>query len=250
MNIKGTCISLTKDECGPIYVYQTKNNRILSFDGEIYQSCMKLNNVNGLNLGYTQAMMVGLLFVPHLKTATLLGLGAGSIAKYLLSNYPILTLHAVESRQAVADIAIKYFQLPQTKRCILHINDAIDYVSHPQVKSDIIFSDLYSSTGMELQQIQTTYLQDCKNALTDQGVLILNICHAQLELQQKLNALLDTEFKHRILSFTVDGGNTILFAFKNTIMPLTTTILNKKLQSLPENITHTIEHYAKLLLEK
>ncbi|CAM2757791.1 hypothetical protein PSDI105340_01815 [Pseudoalteromonas distincta] len=60
MDIKGTCIASVTDEHGPVYVYQTKKNLILSFDGEIYQSCIKLDNINGLSLAYTQAMMAAL----------------------------------------------------------------------------------------------------------------------------------------------------------------------------------------------
>ncbi len=76
-DINGTCISSTSDEHGPIYVYQTRTSRILSFDGKIYQSSMKLNDINGLTLGYTQAMMTGLLFIPIVKSATIMGLSAG-----------------------------------------------------------------------------------------------------------------------------------------------------------------------------
>ena len=53
----------------PIYVYQTRTARVLSFDGKIYQSCMKLNDINGLNLSYTQAMMAGLLFIPIVRNS-------------------------------------------------------------------------------------------------------------------------------------------------------------------------------------
>ncbi|MFT6733445.1 MAG: spermidine synthase, partial [Polaribacter sp.] len=53
MDINGTGISSTADEHGPIYVYQTRTSRILSFAGKTQQSYMKLNHVNGLNLGYT-----------------------------------------------------------------------------------------------------------------------------------------------------------------------------------------------------
>ncbi|WP_350639859.1 hypothetical protein, partial [Psychrobacter sp. CAL606-MNA-CIBAN-0158] len=84
------------DEHGPIYVYQTRNSRILSFDGKIYQSCMKTNVINGLHLGYTQAMMAGLFFIPAVTTATIMGLGAGSMAKILLSSFADLKVHAVE----------------------------------------------------------------------------------------------------------------------------------------------------------
>ena len=249
MDIKGTCIALTKDEHGPIYVYQTKNSRILSFDGKIYQSCMKLNNINRLNLGYTRAMMVAVVLVPHLKTATIMGLGAGSMAKNLLSNFPALNLHAVEYRQEVAKIAKQYFELPDTNRLSIHIDDAVNYIKNTPIKSDIIFSDLYSSTGMELKQIQASYLKDCKNALNDQGVLVLNICHTQDDLREAFNTLLADEFENKLLSFNVDGGNTIVFAFKNTIPPLTMETLQIQMQSLPININNTIERYVKLLLK-
>lgn len=249
MDIQGTCIASTTDEHGPIYVYQTKNSRILSFDGKIYQSCMKLNNINRLNLGYTRAMMTGVALISHLKTATIMGLGAGSLAKNLLTNFPTLNIHAVEYRQAVATVAKQYFELPDTNRLTIHIDDAVNYIKNPPIKSDIIFSDLYSSTGMELKQIQASYLRNCKNALTEQGVLVLNICHTQDDLRVEFNTLLTEEFENRLLSFTVDGGNTIVFAFKNKMPPLTPETLQTKMQSLPVNITNTIERYVKLLLK-
>jgi spermidine synthase len=105
MDIRGTCIASTADEHGPIYVYQTRTSRILSFDGKIYQSCMKLNKINGLDLGYTQAMMAGLFYVPIVKTATVMGLGAGSMAKSLLSSFSELNVHAIEYREAVVKAA-------------------------------------------------------------------------------------------------------------------------------------------------
>ena len=102
---------------------------------------------------------------------------------------------------------------------------------------------------MELKQIQASYLRNCKNALTEQGVLVLNICHTQDDLRVEFNTLLAEEFENRLLSFTVDGGNTIVFAFKNKMPPLTPEILQTKMQSLPVNITNTIERYVKLLLK-
>ena len=221
MDIKGTCISSTTDEHGPIYVYQTRTSRILSFDGKIYQSCMKLNDINGLHLGYTQAMMAGLFFIPTLKTATIMGLGAGSMAKNLLSSFSELNVHAVEYREAVANTAKEYFHLPDTDRLIIHIDEAVNHIKNTDMKSDIIFSDLYNSQGMEPKQVQSSYLRDCKNALNEQGVLVLNICHTALQLREELDELLALEFENRLLSFEVESGNTIVLAFKNDI-PLIT----------------------------
>ncbi len=247
MDIKGTCISSTVDEYGPIYVYQSRTSRILSFDGKIYQSCMKLNNINGLNLCYTQAMMAGLFFIPSVKTATIMGLGAGSMAKNLLSSFSELKVHAIEYREAVANTAKKYFYLPDTTRLSIHIDDAVNHIKNTDLKSDIIFSDLYNSEGMEPKQVQSSYLHDCKDALNKQGVLVLNICHTALKLREKLDKLLALEFENRLLSFKVDGENTIVLAFKNDIPSINRNELLTKGKWLQEKMNIPMERYAKLL---
>ena len=253
-DINGTCISSTTDEHGPIYVYQTRTSRILSFDGKIYQSCMKLKDINGLDLDYTQAMMAGLLLIPNVKTATIMGLGAGSMAKNLLSSFSELTVHAIEYREAVAKVAKKYFHLPATDRLFIHIDDAASYIkssgmNNATVKSDIIFSDLYNSDGMEAKQVQASYLRDCKNALSEQGVLVLNICNTSIELREKLDELLTLEFENQLLSFKERSGNTIVLAFKNDIPTISRNELLAKGKRLQEKMNIPMELYAELLTE-
>jgi len=159
-----------------------------------------MNNVNGLVLDYTQAMMTGLFFIPTIKTATVMGLGAGSMVKNLLSSFSKINVHAIEYREAVAKIAKKYFHLPDNDRLTLHIDDAANYMKDNPMKSDIIFSDLYNSKGMEVKQVQSSYLRDCKNSLTENGVLILNIWHTALASHEDLNELLSLEFENKFLS--------------------------------------------------
>jgi spermidine synthase len=190
MNINGICISSTSDEHGPIYVYQTRSSRILSFNGKIQQSCMKLKDINGLAHGYTRAMMSGLLFVPEVKNATIMGLGAGSMAKSLLHSFPELEIDAIEYREAVVNIAKKYFYLPDTDRLTIHIDDAIGYMKHNREQSDIIFSDLFNTDGMEPKQVHSAYLRNCKNALNEQGVLVLNLWRQPHQSPDELEELL------------------------------------------------------------
>ncbi|MCW8899928.1 MAG: ATP-binding protein [Gammaproteobacteria bacterium] len=247
MNFNGTCISSTTDEHGPIYVYQTRSCRILSFDGKIQQSRMKLNDINGLAHGYTQAMMSGLFFIPAVKTATIMGLGAGSMAKNLLSSFSKLNVHAIEYREAVAKTAKKYFHLPESDRLTIHIDDAMSYMKHSSIKSDIIFSDLYNTDGMEPKQVQSSYLRDCKNALNQQGILVLNIWHTALNSREELDELLALEFEDRLLSFEVESGNTIVLAFKNNIPSIRRKELLARGKWLQQKMNIPAERYAKLL---
>ncbi|WOT07019.1 spermidine synthase [Shewanella youngdeokensis] len=249
MNINGTCISSIMDNNGPVYVYQTKNSRVLSFDGKIYQSCMKTNNINGLSLGYTQAMMTSLLFTPMPQNVTILGLGAGSIAKILLNNFSELIVHAIEYRAAVVEAAKTYFYLPDSKRLHIYIDDALNYIEMTPHKSDIIFSDLYSSQGMDPKQVQSCYLKHCKAALTLQGILVLNICHSSLQIRDHLDELLAVEFGNRVLRFEVDGGNTIVLAFNNDIPVIDSAALLFTANAMQQQLSIPMTRYAKLLCQ-
>jgi len=250
MNINGNCIDITSDEHGQVYVYETRNSRILSFDGKIYQSSMKLNNINGLHLIYTQAMMAGLLFIPHIKTVTVMGLGAGSMVKSLLNSFPELDVHAVEYRKAVVRAAQKHFYLPYTPRLFMHIDDAVNHIKKTDIKSDMIFSDLFNVDGLEAKQVQSSYLHDCKNALTEQGVLALNICNTSPKLREDLDRLLMDVFHKQVLRFDVDEGNTIILAFTNDMPKIEKTSLLAKAQTLHKKMDIPMEKYAKLLLDR
>lgn len=247
MNINGTCISSITDEHGPIYVYQTHTSRILSFDGRVQQSRMRLDDINGLAHRYTQAMMTGLIFVPAIKTATIMGLGAGSMAKSLINSFKELEVHAVEHREAVAKTAKKYFHLPDSDRLTIHIDDAVGHMKHSDIKNDIIFSDLYNADGMEPKQVQTSYLRDCKNALTKHGVLALNIWRQAREAQNELDDILVHEFGNRLLTFEVETGNNIVLAFKNDIPAIKRKELLARGNALQEKMNIPLERYTRLL---
>ncbi len=247
MSIDGICISSTNDEHGPIYVYQTDTSRILSFDGKIQQSRMNLKDINGLTHPYTQAMMTGLFFIPSIKTATIMGLGAGSMSKNLLKSFEQLEIHSVEYREEVVKVARKFFHLPETPRLHIHIDDAVHFMQNNQIKNDIIFSDLYNAQGMEPKQIQLSYLHNCKESLNEHGVLVLNIWRQARRSQEELEDLLSLEFENRLLTFEVENGNNIVLAFKNKLPAIKRKALLAQGKALQQQMGIPLERYAKLL---
>ncbi len=247
MNKSATCIHTSHDEHGPIYVYEDATSRILSFDGRIQQGYMQLDDIHGPGHGYTQAMMTSLLFIPEPETITVMGLGAGSMVKNLLHSFNRLQLHAVENRQHVADIARKYFYLPETERLQIHIDHAHEYIKNTTVKSNIIFSDLYNSEGMDSIQLQADYLHDCNHALAENGILALNIWHSAVSSSPQLMKQLSQEFENHILSFNTENGNIIVLAFKNTIPEITRKALLDKGKQLQQKMNISLQRYCKLL---
>jgi len=247
MSINGTQISVIHDEYGPIYVFQNRTSRILSFDGDVEQSCMHLNDPAYLVHKYTQAMMTAFIFNPFIQTATIMGLGAGSMAKSLLHGFENIKVHAIEYRQEVINTAKKYFHLPEDKRLQLHNCDAVGYMKTIAHKSDIIFSDLYNSNGMEPRQVQMSYLKNCKKALNNQGVLVLNLWHQDFHSVYEIENILSHEFDERVMSFPVEGGNTIVLAFKNSIPTINKKELLKRGKAVQEQMNIPVERYAKIL---
>ena len=247
MNINGVCIASTSDEHGSIYVYQTRTSRILSFNQQIEQSCMTLNDINGLAHGYTQAMMTSLLFIPEVSTATIMGLGAGSMAKNLLSSFSDIKVNAIEYRPEVVNIARKYFHLPEDERLTIHIDDAVEYMKINNEKSDIIFSDLYTTEGMESKQIHSSYLYDCKQALNKHGVLALNIWQQAVKIPEFMEKALTSIFKDRLLRFDVESGNTIILAFRNDIPQTSRKELLARAKELQEKMNIPLVKHTKLL---
>ena len=180
----------------------------------------------------------------------LVGLGGGSMAKCLLNGFDNLEVHAIERRKLVADAAKEYFYLPNTKRLTIHIDDAIHHMKNSGLKSDLIFSDLYNSDGMESKQVDPLFLTGCKKSLRNGGVLVLNICHTSQKLKAEFDDLLEIEFEKQIISFDVGGGNTILLAFKGEIPLVDKEQMFSKARCLENGMNLSLEKYVELLLKQ
>ena len=95
----GTVIHRSQDSRGVIEVVDDGCTRSLHFGNAVRQSAMDLNRPEYLVLTYTRAMMSCLLFKPTPCKVLLIGLGGGSLAKFLLHHIPNCTIDAVELRE-------------------------------------------------------------------------------------------------------------------------------------------------------
>lgn len=164
-----------RDDHGRILVIDDGNHRILSFDSIFEQSCMRLSQRQKLVHEYTQLMILALAFIEP-RRITLFGLGGGSLLRSLHHLLPECLFTVVELRQAVADVATRYFSLPVDQRVDMRINDALTEISRLEDgSSEIVFSDMYSAYEMEPGQLQETFLNECARILTPDGWLVLNV---------------------------------------------------------------------------
>ncbi|RTE66618.1 hypothetical protein EH243_05920 [Amphritea opalescens] len=212
--MQGTEITRQFDEHGPIYVYDDGPYRYMSFGSGGEQSRIDRSRPDYPVYQYLQVMLLGLLYQPAPQQALMLGLGGGSLVHALLSYSANLEITVAELRQQVLNTATEYFQLPDTPRLTITISDAMEYLCQQNSTYDLIFTDLFSDTGMQHQQLQKEYLEQCYRLLSDQGVLVLNLWDEGHGYHPRANQQLSDLFGDNWLCCTVDSGNLIAFGFK------------------------------------
>jgi len=247
MNLFGQEIYRTRDDQGWICVFDDGQRRFLAFGNQVEQSCMSLNEPYRLQHAYTQAMVLATLFARRLGRSTLLGLGGGSLARAMLHHFPCCRVTAVELRAQVAAVAREFFELPEDPRLRVVIADAGDYLARPRKPSDLILADLYGAEGMDNQQTQLAFLQQCHAALSPGGVLSINLWNNDYRDSRVASAALAEAFDGRVLLFDVPGGNRVCFAFAGPFPELKRRLFFEQAQTLGHRMNIPLQRLARNL---
>lgn len=198
------------DEWGKIHVVSDSSNYYLTFGAGGQQSGMQINQPDRLLFQYTQAMMLGVLFCPNAKSALLLGLGAGSIAKSLLICDDQLQITAVELRESVVDVAHQWFDLPKSERLNIETTDAFQYIASASQSADLLFVDLYLDNGIQDSLSSKKFIRHCYNVLNDDGCLVLNLWQEDKGYLPFDLPYLEETFGSQALMLVTDEGNIIV----------------------------------------
>ncbi len=200
----------------PIDISEQAGVRFLHFGSSWIQGAMRIARPWNLELEYTREMMASLLLRDEARwprRVLLIGLGAASLTKFLYRHRPLAHLTIVEIEPAVVAVARQYFKMPEDdKRIHLVIGDGADYVLNTDKKFDLILVDGFNEHAHPGQLNSLSFYQLCRNRLSDQGILVVNLlglCKGVLGgFAHILNA-----FDDRGLLFpSCESGNTIAFA--------------------------------------
>jgi len=217
----GEIIHSCADEYGAIAVVEEATSRTLHFGSTARQSTMYLNNSVRLALSYTRCMLGGLLFAPPPRRALVLGLGGGSLPKFLLHHYGECHVEVVEMRPLVAETARNYFALPEDDRLTVHLQKAESFLTRDDVGPyDWIFVDLHNSDGMAPVLDQAEFFAICQRLLQPGGVLAANLWTGdQSDILARIGARLHQSFKEQVIFLPVARKrNTVALAF-NSVLP-------------------------------
>ncbi|MEI7612949.1 MAG: spermidine synthase [Betaproteobacteria bacterium] len=189
--------------------------RYLHFSAEWVQGAMRIQRPNALELAYTREMMAGLLLrdAPWPREVLLVGLGAGSLAKFIYHKLPGTKITVIEIDQQIEIIARMHFKLPDDpQRLNIIIGDGADYMLKDGKKFDAIFVDGFDKEGRAGVLDTIPFYQACRARLTDAGLMSVNLLGRSRGFEASTERI-STAFDGRSLVFpSCDSGNSVAFA--------------------------------------
>jgi len=190
--------------------------RYLHFGSDWVQGAMRIARPWSLELAYTREMMAGLLLREPARwprNALLVGLGAGSLAKFIYRNLPDCQITTVEINPQVEFVARQYFKLPDDpKRLDIHIGCGAEYMLAGGRSFDYILVDGFDAKARAGALDTEPFYQACRARLSERGLLGVNLLGFERGFQASVGRL-KSAFDGRLAVFpSTDSGNTIAFA--------------------------------------
>ena len=189
--------------------------RSLHLGGDAIQSSIRLARPDELALDYTRAMMAFLLFQPLPREVLMIGLGGGSMARYIHQRMPGTRTTVVEINAKVLAAARSLFHFPaDDARLKVEIACGADYVADHAESADVLLVDGFDD-GKQPSVLCTQAFYDAAcAALRPGGVMAVNFMAEEGKLDAYLQRI-EKSFDGCVASLTAaDRVNIIAFAFK------------------------------------
>lgn len=218
-----------------IAISEQNGVRSLHLGGDMIQSAMKIDAPNELALLYTQCMMGFLLFHPVPVHVLMIGLGGGSLAKFVYHRMLETKITVVEINQQVISTAFSYFSLPtEDERFRIILADGAQYIVDHPLSTDVLMIDGYNG-GCQMATLcsQELYNQ-AYQALCRDGMMVINLLSRDKNLNIYLQRIKNS-FQERIITMLSEPrGNLIVFAFKQSAGKPAWNILKTRAKKLEE----------------
>jgi spermidine synthase len=124
---------------------------------------------------YTRAVPAALLLNPNIRRAALIGLGGGSVGRYLADRLPGLTVDYVDVDPAVPEIARRFFRFREGPRMRVTVADGRRFLQSSSERWDLIYCDAYIGQSVPFHLTTVQFLDEVKRHLDPGGVFGLNL---------------------------------------------------------------------------
>jgi spermidine synthase len=221
-------------------VSETNGIRSLHLGTDTVQSSMRIKEPYELELTYTRGMMAFLLFSTHVENVLAIGLGGGSIPKYIHHFLPEISLRVVEINPQIIRIARSHFELPEDDTRLQVIEgDGILYLQEHRATTQVVMIDAFDSKGIPSDMCTQEFFDSCAASLTNDGILVINLWGSDRNFDVYLQRI-EQSFDQRVLMLpTGRPGNIVVFGFRRSPTDMRWTTLRERAKILEQQ--HKIE---------
>jgi spermidine synthase len=202
-----------------VHISEVRGLRLMHLGDDAIQSRMRLDRPDELSLAYTRAMMGGLMFLPHARDFLMVGLGGGSLAKFIHRRMPRARVTAIEVNAQVLVAARTMFGVPRDgRRFTALLGDGARVVQTlPPASQDVVLLDAYCGGRQVPAVTRRAFYERVRAVLRPRGVLVVN-CIAD---EPKLRGYLDNlhrAFAGRVWAVpTPPDDNLVVFALAEAV---------------------------------
>ncbi len=199
-----------------IEVIEVDGVRSLYLGSVTIQSSMRVKVPNALELAYSRAMMCFLLFKNDVKHVLSIGLGGGSVPKFIHAFCPNITQVVVEINLQIIDTAHSHFFVPNNdERLTIIEGDGLLYLNQNPNSADVLMIDAFDSLGIPPDFCSQDFFDSCEMALTIDGIFVINLWGSDKNFDIYLRRI-EQSFDGNVLILpTGKPGNIVVFGFKS-----------------------------------
>lgn len=214
--------------------------RSLYLGSETVQSAMRVKAPYELELAYSRGMMMFLLFMKQPKDLLMIGLGGGSIPKYIHHFLPEMQTRVVEINPRIIQVARSHFYLPDDDdRLEVIEGDGVGYLQENSGAADVLLLDIFDSQGVPPEMYNQAFFDTCEASLRLDGMMAVNLWGSDKNFDIYLQRI-EQSFHGRVLVLrTGRPGNIVVFGFKRPPRDLRWSTLRVRAKALQEH--HKIE---------
>lgn len=204
-----------------ITISEKRGVRFLHFGSPWIQGAMRIARPFALELEYTRDLMAPLLLrdAAWPRSALQVGLGAGSVTKFLHRNRPDAKVTVVEIDPAVPLVARQQFRLPdEGPNLRIVIADAAEYVAAKDRKWDLIVVDGYDAQGRPGMLDSEPFHLNCRRRLAKDGLVAVNLLTRTRGVKASVDRLRRAFDDHVLVLPPSEAGNTVVIAGLDPIL--------------------------------
>jgi spermidine synthase len=198
-----------------IEIVEEDGVRVLQIGGNAIQSAMRLAAPDRIELDYVRAMMAFLLFRPEPRDVLMIGLGAGSMARFIHQRMPRTRVTVAEINPGVVTVARKYFHLPpEDERLEIVIGDGAEILPRRPAGCDVLVVDGFVNGEPARALCTQSFYESAFAALREPGIMVANFMADDKNIERHFDRIERAFGRYPTLLLAEEEDNLIAFAHR------------------------------------